>query len=477
MNRKVKRSITLILAVVLVLAMLPMPMAQAATLKQGSSGSTVRYLQLNLIGLGYLTDAADSSFGPKTTAAVKAFQADYGLKVDGIAGQATQTALRNAMVRLQVELKKLGYAPGTADGYYGNKTKSAIAAFQQDCGLNKTGVMDQNTLNALDERSGGLRAFIGISKGSSGNQVRYMQMDLIGLGYLTDTADGKYGPKTEAAIRSFQGDYGLTADGSAGRTTMTALKNVVVALQSDLTNKAYYSGIIDGIYGNGTRTAVSSYQRNAGINANGVAGPATMNKLYGYSMSSSEESVEGAYKIDVKLIRQDNDNSIIYYGYNRSRKTTVATSGCGGATLAMVLNTFLGTQEHTALGIMQWFADKGLYYGEGTAQKDLRNYAGIYNVNSLMCDTADDLISNIKAGRLVIALVKDKTGHGYFTKSGSSGHYVVVSGYQIKNGVEQVYINNPLGYKKTGWFNINDLMDNCINEWEGYNNSFVVFYK
>ena len=141
MNRKVKRSVTLILALVLVLAMLPMPMAQAATLKQGSSGSTVRNLQINLIGLGYLTDAADSSFGPKTTAAVKAFQADYGLKVDGIAGPETLSKTptisdrknRNHSVvkAVQLRLQILGYNCDTT-GVADTKFTAAVVAFQED---------------------------------------------------------------------------------------------------------------------------------------------------------------------------------------------------------------------------------------------------------------------------------------------------------------------------------------------------------
>ena len=100
---------------------MPLTRADAAVMKHGSRGTEVRYLQQNLIGLGYLEDAADGSYGKKTRAAVERFQADFGMTVDGIAGNATQTAVRNAVVRLQVELKKLGYDPGGADGHFGTK--------------------------------------------------------------------------------------------------------------------------------------------------------------------------------------------------------------------------------------------------------------------------------------------------------------------------------------------------------------------
>lgn len=57
--------------------------AARAVLKQGSSGSDVKYLQKKL-GL-----TADGSFGPKTDAAVRAFQAKHHLAADGVVGQQT----------------------------------------------------------------------------------------------------------------------------------------------------------------------------------------------------------------------------------------------------------------------------------------------------------------------------------------------------------------------------------------------------
>ena len=57
-----------------------------ATLKSGNKNARVRTLQTALIALNYLSGSADGSFGKKTKAAVIAFQADYGLDTDGVAG-------------------------------------------------------------------------------------------------------------------------------------------------------------------------------------------------------------------------------------------------------------------------------------------------------------------------------------------------------------------------------------------------------
>lgn len=62
-------------------------------LKNGSKGEAVKALQTLLNKLGFDCGTVDGIFGSKTEAAVRLFQAAKGLKVDGIAGEATQEAL------------------------------------------------------------------------------------------------------------------------------------------------------------------------------------------------------------------------------------------------------------------------------------------------------------------------------------------------------------------------------------------------
>jgi hypothetical protein len=63
-------------------------------LRRGDKGSEVTRLQQDLIALGYgkimEPHGADGSYGPATEAAVKTFQGDHKLKLDGIAGPETQ---------------------------------------------------------------------------------------------------------------------------------------------------------------------------------------------------------------------------------------------------------------------------------------------------------------------------------------------------------------------------------------------------
>lgn len=63
------------------------------TLRKGDSGLTVKWLQELLLAAGHELGKADGIFGAKTEAAVRAFQRDAGLVVDGIAGKKTLAAL------------------------------------------------------------------------------------------------------------------------------------------------------------------------------------------------------------------------------------------------------------------------------------------------------------------------------------------------------------------------------------------------
>ena len=477
MDRFFKRIITLTLALVTVLALLPVAQTEAAALKQGSKGNQVKYLQQNLIGLGCLSGSADGSYGAQTKEAVKSFQSEYGLSVDGNAGQATQTAVRNAMIRLQVELQNAGYAPGSADGHYGSKTKKALEQYQADRKLSKTGVADKATWAAINSETGGMRANSALRLGSSGTQVKYLQQALIGFGYLTGSADGSYGSKTQEAVRKFQSAYGLSADGNAGGKTMTALKNVVMTLQSDLAQKGYYASSIDGVYGNGTTNAVKAYQRAVGVAVTGVAGPKTMQKLYGYSLGGTDGGEDVVYKIWIDSLFQDNDYSVIYYGRSKEYTTTVKKSGCGGVSLAMALNAMKNTDKYTGQNVMQWFADHGYYWGEGTKHDGIWEYPRVLGLDSAYCGKASTLIEHLKQGRLAVVLIRDKTGEALFTYSGGGGHYVLVSGYRLKDGVDQVFINNPLSYKSSKWFDLDDLMANVYTADEGYANPFIIVYN
>ncbi len=67
--------------------------AEAAVYRQGSTGSVVRQIQQKLSDWGYYKGSVDGIYGSKTVAAVKYFQRNNGLRVDGVCGPATLKAI------------------------------------------------------------------------------------------------------------------------------------------------------------------------------------------------------------------------------------------------------------------------------------------------------------------------------------------------------------------------------------------------
>ena len=77
-------------------------------LKTGSSGDEVKKLQKRLAASGFDAGTADGVFGPKTEAALKAFQESAGIAADGIAGPATNAALAAAQAAALEKLSSFG---------------------------------------------------------------------------------------------------------------------------------------------------------------------------------------------------------------------------------------------------------------------------------------------------------------------------------------------------------------------------------
>ena len=80
----------------------PTPGTDKPTLRKGDSGPYVTLAQTELIQRGYDLGSygADGKFGAKTEAAVKAFQRDWGLAVDGVIGPKTWAMLDSTPVKV-----------------------------------------------------------------------------------------------------------------------------------------------------------------------------------------------------------------------------------------------------------------------------------------------------------------------------------------------------------------------------------------
>jgi Putative peptidoglycan-binding domain-containing protein len=156
-------------------------------------------------------------------------------------------------VGVQEKLKLLGYYPGGITGVYDNATKEAVKEFQYENHLPITGIVDDKTMTALYEKTDDGMVELPVNplsaskpilrQGDKGGAVAELQSELAQLGYPTGAIDGVFGDKTEAAVKKFQTDNKLVADGVVGPKTWSVLDYLyapIACTQHDPTEAAEY---------------------------------------------------------------------------------------------------------------------------------------------------------------------------------------------------------------------------------------------
>lgn len=150
-------------------------------LRRGDRSGAVVEIRAALAALGLLNSPdADLStgkhvaldvFDDELLQAVRAFQQQRGLLVDGVIGEATFRALKEASYRLgarilnhqfgapmygddiatlQARLQDLGFYTGMVDGYFGIQTHNALMSYQREYGLCADGICGPETLRSLN---------------------------------------------------------------------------------------------------------------------------------------------------------------------------------------------------------------------------------------------------------------------------------------------------------------------------------------
>ena len=223
---------------------------------------------------------------------------------------------------LQTHLAELGYYTGQITGRYGETTKSAVTAFQEDFGLEQSGQADSATQALLFAT-----LYRPLHVGSSGTDVTRLQTRLTILGYYTGKITGVYLDATADAVKAFQEKMGMTATGDADGDTQSLVyssdarsrsgaavvtpepekdteivdgnnpdaietvaykkrlaygssgKNVKL-LQQRLTDLGYYEGPVSGNFQGNTRNAVKAFQTQNGLAVDGVVGKKTWDLLF-----------------------------------------------------------------------------------------------------------------------------------------------------------------------------------------------------
>ena len=309
-------AICLLLALVLAACALAEEASDAPTWLDGQR-EALRSAQLRLIDLGLLRGSADGAYGPKTEAALRAYQEQSGLEVTGHLDEATLEKLTHVSPEeatakdVQQRLIDLGYLQGAADGIIGPKSTEALKLFQRFNGQRASGKADADTLQRLFSAEA-ISLPATLNPGEKGEAVERLQRRLRQFGFMEADPDGSYGQSTSAAVKRFQQhlieqgyEEGVTPNGVASPITQfclyderysTYLRDVepgaadseALRLEQRLVSLGYMDMPADDVLDDYAISALKLFQNQILTQPDGLADKETFDALFGGEAPSAE---------------------------------------------------------------------------------------------------------------------------------------------------------------------------------------------
>lgn len=288
-----------------------------------------------------------------------------------------------------------------------------------------------------------------LQEGDTGAEVSDLQNQLTAVGCYNGPVTGTFGPLTKEAVVECQQRNGLDPDGIVGPATEAVLSggtkssqtfnisnqsvsndtyggamrqgdrgSAVSDLQRRLSSAGYYSGAIDGVFGQQTEDAVLRLQRDRGLIADGIAGSQVAQALAGSSTTFPDTS------------------------YNPGRRLTIGDSGSEVEDLQRRLKN-LGYFSGAATG----------YFGSQTSdavqrfQRDNRlsatGIADARTLNALGSATAQNRYDAVNRYIVVVPKQNSSTlfrvrqiAPGAFEARSKLGDYVLAGAYPNQNRAE-----------------------------------------
>jgi peptidoglycan hydrolase-like protein with peptidoglycan-binding domain len=287
----------------LVGSMAVLAIVQSASVARAQDYSIAQFISV-LNGLGYAVPLNAPPSDPKVQQAIREFQVDYRLPVDGTLNRPTQDRAMRVVKTLQTQLNRI-VKPSPQlpiSQFYGQQTETAVRLFQQQNKLPATGVATIETRQRLEdlfndavprgstssstppssnttasESSSSSTRTPSTSNGASsvpfgkiytGQQVRAI---LIGFGYDINPEASLSDPAVVRSIRELQQLYGLSETGKADQPTQEVLSKVIRNLRNNLRSILDSDLPVASVYDSATRTAVRQFQSRFNLRVNGVA--------------------------------------------------------------------------------------------------------------------------------------------------------------------------------------------------------------
>lgn len=252
-------------------------------IEQGARGDRVLAIQYALRILCCSPGSIDGIFGAGTELAVQKFQEKNKIPKTGKVDSLTWTKLSDSMKRIQKALNAHGQEVALEDGVASESLVTSIKNFQREKGLSVDGQVGPLTaafLFAGDGQDGTTDAFP-LSKGSRGSNVLYLQYGLRILCINPNGTDGVFGNGTESAVNRYKKKHGKPEDGKVDTATWEIMRSELREIQQGLRNRGYYNGPLDGIATETVYNGVLKFQKDFHMTADGMVGKNTKLVLLG----------------------------------------------------------------------------------------------------------------------------------------------------------------------------------------------------
>ncbi|MFS0674965.1 peptidoglycan-binding protein [Ornithinibacillus sp. 179-J 7C1 HS] len=277
--------------------------ASTTTFELGDYSEAVAAFKKKLVQLGFANWPNPSQYyGNETVEVVKDFQSTYGLSVTGSANQATQDKVDELLSQpfqygvtlpgvrqFKLGLIELGFGDwSNPTNEFGWTTLQAVKKFQSYYGLTDSGVMDQASLDKLDEELSSPKI------GSYTNTVQNLKEDLVFLLYADWNGPSPYyGPETVGVVKEFQKANKLVINGIADSVTRNKISSLMEQpmkyglIRKDVQifkEKLVEIGMVNwkdpsAWYGPDTKAIVEKFQRYYGLTVSGVMNEESLDKL------------------------------------------------------------------------------------------------------------------------------------------------------------------------------------------------------
>ena len=344
----------------------------AKNFSRGMASKQILDLKLDLIkaGFGAHWKKPTNYYGTDTEKVVKEFQTYYKLNnVDGKIYEETLKKLEEILnspfqkgkssskiKELKINLMKLGFGthwknPTT---YYGSDTEKVVKEFQKEYKLTVNGIMDEVTLEKMDE----LLA-IGFKRNDRSKEIVKLKYDLMKAGFGTHWKNPTtyYGEDTEKVVKEFQAYYSLYVDGEMRLGTLNKLKEVINSPYQKGKSSAQIKKLKENLriigfgrhwknptnfYGDDTEKVVKEFQEAYGLVVNGIIDEVTLEKINQLIQTTRYTNYNITLKKALEIQMKTNPQTDKKYAYVSKKYIQLDKTGKKGIVTASLLNVRKG---------------------------------------------------------------------------------------------------------------------------------------